>query len=71
MTKDDGMLIPLLSGDLDALARGRSLTLITPQIEFAFPLLGSFEALNSLLTRYADFAAGDAKRAQAMGGRGY
>jgi hypothetical protein len=65
MTKEDGMLIPLLSGDLDALAGGRSLTLITPQIEFTFPLLGSFEALNSLLTRYADFAAGGVKRAQA------
>jgi hypothetical protein len=71
MTKEDGMLIPLLSGDLDALAGGRSLTVVTPQIEFTFPLLGSFEALNSLLTRYADFAASGAKRAQATGGQGY
>jgi hypothetical protein len=70
MTKEDGMLIPLLSDDLDALARGRSLTLITPQIEFTFPLLGSFEALNSLLTRYADFAPGGTRRAQATKGRG-
>jgi hypothetical protein len=70
MTKEDGMLIPLLSDDLDALAGGRSLTLITPQIEFTFPLLGSFAALNSLLTRYADFAPGGAKRARATEGRG-
>ena len=70
MTKEDGMLIPLLSDDLDALAGGRSLTLITPQTEFTFPLLGSFAALNSLLTRYADFASGGAKRARATEGRG-
>jgi hypothetical protein len=70
MTKEDGMLIPLLPDDLEVLARGWSLTLITPQIVFTFPLLGSFEALNSLLTRYADFAPGATRRAQVTEGRG-
>jgi hypothetical protein len=60
-TKEDGLLIPLLPDDLDALAHGRSLTLVLPQIEFTFPLTGSLEALNDLLTSYAEFAANGAK----------
>jgi hypothetical protein len=67
--KEDGLLIPLPLGDLDALARGRSLTLVLPQIEFTFPLTGSLEALNNLLTSYAEFAANGARDARAGEGQ--
>jgi hypothetical protein len=63
--REDGLLIPLPLGDLDALARGRSLTLVLPQIEFTFPLTGSLEALNALMIRYAEFATGSAGDSQA------
>ena len=55
-TQEDGVLIPLLAGDLEALARGRSLTVALPQAALTYPLVGSFAALNALLTRYAVFA---------------
>jgi hypothetical protein len=54
-TKEDGLLVPLLAGDLDALARGRSLTVALPQVEITYPLTGSFAALNALLAGYGAF----------------
>ena len=50
------MLITLLAGDLEVLARGRSITVALPQAAITYPLTGSFAALNTLLTRYAAFA---------------
>jgi hypothetical protein len=55
-TQEDGVLIALLAGDLEALARGRSVTVALPQAAITYPLVGSFAALKALLTRYAAFA---------------
>jgi hypothetical protein len=60
-TQEDGVLIPLLAGDLEALARGQSVTVALPQAAITYPLTGSFAALNALLARYAAFATGDAQ----------
>jgi hypothetical protein len=55
-TRQDGVLIPLLAGDLEALARGQSVTVALPQAAITYPLTGSFAALNALLARYTAFA---------------
>lgn len=54
----DGVLMTLQGGDLEALARGQSITIAMPQAEITFPLAGSLEALDALLQSYAAFAAG-------------
>src|SRR5688572_15601555 len=47
-TQEDGVLITLLAGDLEALARGRSIKVALPQAAITYPLTGSFAALNTL-----------------------
>jgi hypothetical protein len=59
-TRDDGVLITLLDGDLHALANGHSLTLAMPQAEITYPLVGSLRALEDLLASYAAFDASGA-----------
>ena len=59
--QQDGVLIPLLTGDLEALARGRSVTVALPQATITYPLTGSFAALNALLISYAAFVVRGAK----------
>jgi hypothetical protein len=69
-TQEDGVLIPLLAGDLEVLAHGRSVTVALPQAAITYPLVGSFAALNALLTRYAAFATGGAPGPPSGEGRG-
>ena len=41
-TQEDGVLITLLAGDQEVLARGRSITVALPQAAITYPLTGSF-----------------------------
>jgi hypothetical protein len=68
--KDDGVLIPLFEGDLNALANGQSVTVALPSATFTYPLVGSLEALSDLLASYAELAASNTPDRLASEARG-